>query len=152
MKIRFLMLVVLLSAGCTTTQHYTGDVLPWSEKAIVLTEFEGNYFRSFNGIRISAVEPSQSAERVVWDKSKLEFKPGRYQIKLDTWQDNSLVSTLLGSKSGSEPLRVLQYGYNPKNKENLTFRLDAGKIYVLHLEMVEVDGESKRPIAYIKTY
>lgn len=154
MKQFLILLSIVLATGCTTTQHFSGEPQPWSQKAIVLLEFGGDgIFEHHSGIRISSVTPGGFDKKVNWDNTKMEFAPGRYNIQFETWSKRTLASTFLGGPvNESKVLKALQYGYNPKDRNNLVFSLEAGKIYVIHLVMKEVDGKAKRPIAYIEGY
>lgn len=154
MRLATLIVTLLIISGCTTTQHYSGEPLPWSDKAIVLLEFSGDgVFEHYSGMRFSAVEPFGLDRSVRWDNTKLEFLPGRYRVELETWSKRTFASSVFaGASKESKTLKALQYGYNPNDRNNLEFNFEAGRIYVLHLEMKEVDGKAKRPIAYIEAY
>lgn len=133
MKLKFLLISTLITlTSCVSMYHNTDESVHFSERAIMLLETKGEEFSGKRGIFIKRIN-GEIPESTL-STSKVEFKPGNYQIEFSIYGTGGLVAGIaLGVAGGTAASNTYMHGTN-RSKDNpneFDLNLQGGHIYLV---------------------
>lgn len=133
MKLKILLISILVSlTGCISIYHNTDESVKFSNKAIMLLETKGEEFSGKRGLFIKRINGKIPESTL--STSKVEFKPGNYQIEFSIYGTGGLLAGVaLGVAGGTAASNTYMLGTDRSedNPNEFDLNLQGGHIYLV---------------------